>query len=183
VLPTIVRQILSEIPHTVEFLPEILSVTSKTFAPKLVSCVPGSGADTGSQGRPLIMLRQILLSGWRPPSFRSARLLCTDASFRLLGLRPNASEAEVKDAFKVAAKKWHPDLHQGHSKVHAEEEFKRALNAYNLLTGRGSDSGREAPDAGGPRSARSRARGSTNNGYWGSYARYGEASRPGALVI
>eukprot|EP00966_Prymnesium_polylepis_P003739 85185-Prymnesium_polylepis.1 len=58
-------------------------------------------------------------------SFLGRRAFCSAAnSLRLLGLRPNATEAEIKTAWRQLAKKWHPDRHMGPSKQHAEEQFK-----------------------------------------------------------
>ncbi|XP_031274533.1 uncharacterized protein LOC116132991 [Pistacia vera] len=40
---------------------------------------------------------------------------------------------EVKTAYRVCALKWHPDRHQGSSKVVAEEKFKLCSRAYQSL--------------------------------------------------
>nr|KYP35523.1 Chaperone protein dnaJ [Cajanus cajan] len=40
---------------------------------------------------------------------------------------------EVKNAYRICALKWHPDRHQGSSKVIAEEKFKHCSSAYQSL--------------------------------------------------
>lgn len=40
---------------------------------------------------------------------------------------------DVKNAYRSSAKKWHPDKHQGPSKVAAQEKFKLCVDAYNSL--------------------------------------------------
>ncbi|XP_039114208.1 uncharacterized protein LOC120249680 [Dioscorea cayenensis subsp. rotundata] len=54
---------------------------------------------------------------------------------RVLGLSPSGplKIEEVKSAYRACALRWHPDRHQGSSKVAAEERFKRCSNAYKLL--------------------------------------------------
>ncbi|CAA6673443.1 unnamed protein product [Spirodela intermedia] len=42
--------------------------------------------------------------------------------------------AEVKEAFRACALRWHPDRHHGSSKVEAEERFKSCLAAYQSLS-------------------------------------------------
>lgn len=40
---------------------------------------------------------------------------------------------EIKTAYRACALRWHPDRHQGTSKVMAEEKFKHCSTAYKLL--------------------------------------------------
>ena len=57
--------------------------------------------------------------------------------YDLLNLEPNASEAEIKKAFRAAALLWHPDKHSKASdekKTEAEEMFKKIGNAYEVLS-------------------------------------------------
>ncbi len=49
----------------------------------------------------------------------------------LLGLTPGCNAAEVKQAFKREAKRWHPDLNKASS---AEERFKWINEAYLVLS-------------------------------------------------
>ncbi|KAG9151725.1 hypothetical protein Leryth_002013 [Lithospermum erythrorhizon] len=41
---------------------------------------------------------------------------------------------DVKNAFRLAALKWHPDRHQGLSQASTEEKFKRCVDAYKSLS-------------------------------------------------
>ena len=53
--------------------------------------------------------------------------------YELLGLKRNASEKEIKAAYRKLARKWHPDLHTVTEKEKAEEKFKRINEAYEVL--------------------------------------------------
>jgi len=116
-------------------------------------------------------------------NFLGRRALCSAAdSLRVLGLGPKASEAEIKNAWRQLAKKWHPDRHMGSSKAHAEEQFKAGLKAYETLSTKGSEpagrAGRTPGSAG--MNARHHAQGATSsNNYWGTRSQFGEASRAG----
>lgn len=61
----------------------------------------------------------------------------TDLSSQRLALGLNASGPlnleDVKNAYRSCALKWHPDRHQGPSKVVAEEKFKACSSAYQSL--------------------------------------------------
>jgi hypothetical protein len=59
-------------------------------------------------------------------------------AFAILGLSPNASDEEIKSAFRKAAHWCHPDKNPA-NKV-AEETFKRVSEAYEFLLSRKSDS-------------------------------------------
>ena len=51
--------------------------------------------------------------------------------YKLLGLQRNASDEDVKHAFKKKAMKYHPDKHKDlHKKEVNEEKFKKAQKAY-----------------------------------------------------
>jgi hypothetical protein len=52
------------------------------------------------------------------------------------GLSPDATQPEIKDAYRVLAKVWHPDRFEGdeHLKMKAEEKLKEINSAYQLLT-------------------------------------------------
>ncbi len=51
-----------------------------------------------------------------------------------LGIDRNASEDDVKKAFRKLARQYHPDLHSGdHQKKQAEEKFKEINEAYEVL--------------------------------------------------
>lgn len=55
-----------------------------------------------------------------------------EEAFRVLGLSPDATEEEIKRAFRQAAKKYHPDVNPGDAR--AEENFKLAGSAYEILS-------------------------------------------------
>lgn len=58
-------------------------------------------------------------------------------SLRVLGLAgPKATPAEVKEAYRLQAKRWHPDVaHVGSTKVEAESKFLEIKAAYETLCG------------------------------------------------
>jgi hypothetical protein len=107
-----------------------------------------------------------------------------------LGLRPGASEAQVKASYRELARKWHPDTYRGNDHSAAELQFRKASDAYSdivrsLEGGGGASSGNTSRDENGQstwrrRYARPGASGaSTTAGdaarYWQQRAR---ASRP-----
>jgi len=52
--------------------------------------------------------------------------------FAVLGLKPSASDKEIRSAYKKLAKKYHPDLNPGDRR--AEERFKEISEAHEVLT-------------------------------------------------
>ena len=57
--------------------------------------------------------------------------------YDVLGLNKNASESEIKSAFRKLSRKWHPDMQAGKSdaeKKEAEEKFKEIAEAYEVLS-------------------------------------------------
>ena len=52
--------------------------------------------------------------------------------FKILGVSRNATDKEIKSAFRKLARKFHPDLHP-HDK-RAESEFKKINEAYEILS-------------------------------------------------
>ena len=52
--------------------------------------------------------------------------------YEILGISKNASQEEIKKAFKQLARKWHPDVHPTNKKE-AEEKFKEANEAFQVL--------------------------------------------------
>lgn len=52
--------------------------------------------------------------------------------YEVLGVDKNASDAELKKAFRNLAKKYHPDMHPGDKEC--EEKFKEAQEAYAVLS-------------------------------------------------
>ena len=57
-----------------------------------------------------------------------------DKDYKLLGLDPGATEAEIRQAYRRVAKELHPDLHPGPRDRDAEDAFIRATEAYRKLT-------------------------------------------------
>lgn len=57
--------------------------------------------------------------------------MMTDDPYRILGLKPGASDDEIKRAYKEMAKKYHPDLN-GNS-PEAAEMMKKVNEAYDIL--------------------------------------------------
>ncbi len=53
--------------------------------------------------------------------------------YELLGIERNATEKDIKSAYRKLARKWHPDLHPAAEKKQAEEQFKRINEAYEVL--------------------------------------------------
>ncbi|MFZ5645151.1 MAG: DnaJ C-terminal domain-containing protein [Bacillota bacterium] len=54
--------------------------------------------------------------------------------YEILGVGRNATEKEIKTAYRKLARKWHPDLHPEKDKEQAEEKFKRINEAYEVLS-------------------------------------------------
>ena len=52
--------------------------------------------------------------------------------YKILGVEKNASEQEIKSAYRKLARKYHPDLNPGDKKV--EEKFKEINEAYEILS-------------------------------------------------
>ncbi|MBJ7459383.1 MAG: molecular chaperone DnaJ [Thermoleophilaceae bacterium] len=51
--------------------------------------------------------------------------------YKVLGVAKNASEGEIKKAYRTLARKWHPDQNAGNTK--AEEKFKEVQEAYDIV--------------------------------------------------
>jgi molecular chaperone DnaJ len=54
--------------------------------------------------------------------------------YEILGVPKNASEEEIKKAYRKLAMKYHPDRNQGDAAKAAEEKFKEAKEAYEMLS-------------------------------------------------
>jgi hypothetical protein len=63
-----------------------------------------------------------------------------NCAYNILGLQPNASFAEVKQAYKNLVKKWHPDLfmNQPQQQKQAQEKMRLVNEAYKILTEKSS---------------------------------------------
>ena len=53
--------------------------------------------------------------------------------YEILGVPKNASDEEIKKAYRKLAMKHHPDRNQGDAAKPAEEKFKEAKEAYEML--------------------------------------------------
>lgn len=55
--------------------------------------------------------------------------------YETLGVGERASQQQIKEAFRVLARKWHPDKHEGKAdRARAEERFKIITEAYWVLS-------------------------------------------------
>jgi len=54
--------------------------------------------------------------------------------YKILGVGREATEKEIKTAYRKLARKWHPDLHTEKDKAGAEEKFKQINEAYEVLS-------------------------------------------------
>ena len=86
--------------------------------------------------------------------------------YQVLGLSPNASDDEVKKAYRQLAKKYHPDLNPGDK--NAEAKMKEINAAYNQIMNRQKNGG----SAGGYGNA-------SGYGSQGSYGSYGSQGQGG----
>ena len=54
--------------------------------------------------------------------------------YEILGVPKNASDEEIKKAYRKLAMKHHPDRNQGETSKAAEVKFKEAKEAYEMLS-------------------------------------------------
>ncbi|WWD17671.1 hypothetical protein CI109_102112 [Kwoniella shandongensis] len=54
--------------------------------------------------------------------------------YRVLGVSKDASDAELKKAYRKESLKWHPDKNPGDKRAAAEEKFKKIGEAYEVLS-------------------------------------------------
>ena len=65
--------------------------------------------------------------------------------YEVLGIKPNASEAEIKAAYKALVKKYHPDKYQNNPLADlAEEKLQEINEAYDILMKNRSGNGSSA---------------------------------------
>ena len=54
--------------------------------------------------------------------------------YKILDVSRDASDAELKKAYRKLAMKWHPDKNPGSKQAQAEKKFKEVSEAYEVLT-------------------------------------------------
>ena len=54
--------------------------------------------------------------------------------YEVLGVAKNASDEDIKRSYRKLAMKHHPDRNQGNDGKKAEEQFKEAKEAYEMLS-------------------------------------------------
>src|SRR5215204_6570654 len=54
--------------------------------------------------------------------------------YEVLGMAKNASDEDIKKAYRKLAMKYHPDRNQGDQNKKAEDQFKEAKEAYEMLS-------------------------------------------------
>ena len=52
--------------------------------------------------------------------------------YKIMGLKPSATESEIKSAYRLLAKRYHPDVNPGNSA--ASEKFADLTEAYGILS-------------------------------------------------
>ena len=94
--------------------------------------------------------------------------------YEVLGIKPNATDTEIKAAYRNLVKKYHPDKHQDNPLSELAEEKLREINeAYEMLTN-GSYAGNQAYGSAG--NAQSSYGGSSYGGHRNASA-YNEIGR------
>ncbi len=87
--------------------------------------------------------------------------------YEILGLPKNASDEDIKKAYRKLAMKHHPDRNQGDSAKVAEEKFKEAKEAYEMLS---DAQKRAAYDQYGHAGVDPNMRGGAGEGFGGGFA-------------
>jgi curved DNA-binding protein len=98
--------------------------------------------------------------------------------YKILGVERNATEAEIKSAFRKLALQYHPDRNQGN--LQAEEKFKEINEAYEVL----SDTDKRAHyDQLGDSYSRWRQQGAPGGFNWNDWASAQRAGTPGGVRV
>ncbi len=88
--------------------------------------------------------------------------------YKILGVSKTASEADIKKAFKTAARKYHPDLHPDKDKAAMTEKFKDVNEAYEVLSDKQKRTIYDQVGSGGPQGFSSGARTRGQQAYSGN---------------
>lgn len=92
--------------------------------------------------------------------------------YKVLGISPNASDEEVKKAYRSLTKKYHPDLNQ--NDPNAEKKYAEINAAYDMIT-----KGTTNSNYGGYQQQSYGGSYGTNYGYgWGGWSNWGEWKEP-----
>ena len=88
-----------------------------------------------SQKKTLAFSTQVLLLPQTISLHNTDTMNETDNPYRILGLRPNATEADIKKAYRTAARKYHPDKQTNdEDRQKASDVFAKVSAAYDTLT-------------------------------------------------
>ena len=73
-------------------------------------------------------------TGFSGPTLGKDRVMAESKRdyYEVLGVAKNADDAAIKKAYRVLAKKYHPDSNPGDTE--AEKKFKEASEAYSVLS-------------------------------------------------
>jgi len=67
---------------------------------------------------------------WQIKRFRSS-IVCLKNFYQELGIKPSASDQDIKKAYFTLAKKWHPDVNPSPD---ARSQFEKISKAYETLS-------------------------------------------------
>jgi curved DNA-binding protein CbpA len=110
-------------------------------------------------------------SSRRSNSSSSSRSTTTDDWYEVLGVKPTATQDEIKRAYHIQALKWHPDRNKADMAV---KEFKRVGEAYSIL----SDQAKRNTYDENMKKLRTAAQQQSHDNDWGPFTNQQTAYRP-----